>query len=70
MCYRENKSLFFDIIKNGHIFPSKVFLFNKITDSFLVEKWGTLECARRYVCKNLLNLDFQDSICFGIFQVT
>ena len=22
--YRENKSLFLDVIKNGHIFPSKV----------------------------------------------
>ena len=40
-----------------------------ITDSFLAEKRGTLERARRYVCKNLLNLDGQDSICFGIFQV-
>ena len=24
MSYKENKSLFFDAIKNGHIFPSKV----------------------------------------------
>ena len=40
-----------------------------ITDYFLVEKWETLERERRYICKNLLNLDFQDSICFGIFQV-
>ena len=25
--------------------------------------------ARRYVCKNLYNLDCQDSICRDIFQV-
>ena len=24
MCYEENKSLFFDIMKNGQIFPSNV----------------------------------------------
>ena len=24
MCYEENKSLFFEVIKNGQIFPSKV----------------------------------------------
>ena len=40
-----------------------------ITDSFLVEKWGTLERARRYVWKNLSNLDCQDSIRFNIYQV-
>ena len=38
-----------------------------ITDSFLVEKWGTLERAKEYVCKSLLKLDCQDSIEFGIF---
>ena len=26
-CYKENKSLFFDVMKNGQIFPAKVFLF-------------------------------------------
>ena len=52
------------------IFFLKMFLiFNMITDSFLVKKWGTLEHARRYVCKNLLNLDFQDSICFAFFKL-
>ena len=44
-------------------------IFNTITDSFLVEKWGTLERARRYVCKNLLNLDCENSIRFGTYQV-
>ena len=38
-----------------------------ITDSYLVKKWGTLERARRNVWKNVLNLDFQDSICCGIY---
>ena len=27
-CYKENKSLFFDLTKNGHIFPSKVLSFS------------------------------------------
>ena len=45
------------------------FIFNLITDSFLVEKWGILERARRYVWKNVLNLDCQDSIRFNIYKV-
>ena len=50
-------------------FLQKFVIFNMITDSFLVEKWGTLERARRYVWKNLLNLDCQDSVRFNIYQV-
>ena len=38
-------------------------------DSFLVEKWGILKSAARNVCKNLINLDCQDSIRFDIYQV-
>ena len=44
-------------------------IFNMITDSFLVEKCRTLERTRRYVCKNLLNFDCQNSIRFGIFKL-
>ena len=51
-------------------FLQKFVIFNMITDSVLVETRGTLERARRYICKNLLNFDCQDSILFGIFQVT
>ena len=51
------------------LFLQKFVIFNMITTPFLVEKWGTLERARRYVCKNLLNLDCQDSIRFNIYQV-
>ena len=40
-----------------------------ITDSFLVEKWGTLERAKTYVCKSLLDLDCQGSIRLGMFYV-
>ena len=50
-------------------FLQKVVIFNMITDSFLVEKWGRLDRASRYVYKNLLNLDCQDSIRFDIYQV-
>ena len=50
-------------------FLEKFVIFNIITGFFLLEKRVTLERARRYVWKNLLNLDCQDSIRFGIFQV-
>ena len=36
--------------KKYKIFPSKVCM---ITDCVLVQKWGTLERARKYVCKKL-----------------
>ena len=71
MCHKEHtehKSLFFAVIKNDKIFPSNVF--SMITDFFLEDKWGILERVRRYVHKNLLNLDYQDSIPFSIFQVS
>ena len=50
-------------------FHQKFVIFSIITDSFLVEKWGTLEHARRYVCKNVLSFDWQDSICFTFFKL-
>ena len=50
-------------------FAQMFVFFNMMTDSFLVEKRGTLERAWRYVCKNPLNLDSQHSITFAIFQV-
>ena len=53
----------------AEFFLQKFVIFNVITDSFLVEEWGTLEDARKYVCNNVLNLDCQESIRFGIFQV-
>ena len=47
MCYRENKSLFFlASLKMTKFFFRTFVIFNTITDSFLVEKWGTLEHAR------------------------
>ena len=67
-CYKKNKSLFFDFMKNGPIFRSKFVIFSMIPNSFLIEEWETLEDARRYVC-NLLNLDCQDSICFAFFKL-
>ena len=48
-------------------FLQKFVIFNMITDSFLVEKWGTLDGARK--CENVLHLDCQGSIRFGIYQV-
>ena len=49
-------------------FLQKFVISNMITDSFLVEKWGT-ERARRHVSKNLLNLDCQDRIRFDIYNL-
>ena len=54
--------------KIAKLFLQKFVIFNVIIDSTLVERWGTLEHARRYVCKNILNLDCQVGIRFGIFQ--
>ena len=55
--------------KMVRFFPQMFVIFNIITDSFLVEKRGTLERARKHVCKNLLYFHCQDSIRFGIYQV-
>ena len=46
----------------------KFVMLNMILASFLVEKWGTLERARRYVYKNL-NLDYHVSVHFDIFKL-
>ena len=67
MCHKEN--LYFDVIKKVKFFLQKFVIFNMITDTFLIEKRRTLERARRYLCKNLLNPDCQNSIRFGIFQI-
>ena len=69
MCYKGIISLSFDVVPNGQIVTPKMVIFNIIIDSFYAEKWGTLDCTRRCVCKNLLNLDCQVGIRFSIFQV-
>ena len=69
MCYKENESLFFDVMKNGQIFPSKVYHFQYDHRFLFSRERGTLKRARRYVCKNLLNMDCQNSIRFGIFKL-
>ena len=66
---RKTNFFFFTSWKMATFFLQKFVIFNTIPDSFLVEKWGTLERARRYLCKYLLNLDFQDSICFAFFKL-
>ena len=71
ICYKKNKSLFFWRHEKWLIFSFKYFvIFNMITDPFLVKKLGTLERAKRYVWKRLLDLDCQGSISFVIFQGT
>ena len=54
MCYRENKYIFFFFLtslKMTKFFFQTFVIFNMITDSFLVEKWGTLERARNTSAK-------------------
>ena len=68
MCYKEIYLYFLTSRKMAKFFLQKFVISNMITDYFLVEIWGTLERARRYVCKNLLNLNCQDSIYFDIFK--
>ena len=56
-------------MKKGKIFPSNVCHFQYDYRFLFSREMEELELARRYVCKNLLNLDYHDSIRFGIFQV-
>ena len=48
---------------------SKGFYFQYDHRFLFSRETGTLEHVKRYVWKNSLNLDCQDSISFGIFQV-
>ena len=67
---RHKENLYFlTLQKMPKFFLQKFVIFNMITDTFLIEKRRTLERARRYLCKNLLNPDCQNSIRFGIFQI-
>ena len=69
-CFMRKINLqFLKLSKIPKCFLQMFVIFNMITDSSLVQKCGTLERARRYVCKNLLNLDYQNSIHFGIVKL-
>ena len=61
-------TIFLTLQKMTTFFFQKFVIFNMITYSFLVEKQGTLSRARRYISKNLLNLDCQDIILDWIFE--
>ena len=67
-CYKESKSLIFFFFFWCHqTWPNvsfKSLSFSIYGRLFLVEKWRTLERARRYANKMLLNLDCQDSFLF------
>ena len=45
-------SIFLKSWEIAKFFLQKFVILNMITDSFLVEKWRTLERAGKYVCKN------------------
>ena len=67
-CVMRNINLFLASWKMAKLFASKVFHF-QYDDRVLVYKWGTSERAGRYVCKNLWNLDCQDSIYLAFFKL-
>ena len=50
-------------------FLQKFVIFSMITDFFLGEKWGILEGAMRYVCKNIFSLDWLGSIRFVFIKL-
>ena len=54
--------------KMANISFQKFVISDMITNSFLIQKWGALEIARRYDWEYLVNLGCLDSIRFGIFQ--
>ena len=47
----------FDVMKNGHTFPSKICHFQYDHRFLFSREMGKVERAMRCVCKNLLNLD-------------
>ena len=46
MSYKENKSLFFDATKNGHIFPSKVCHFQYDRRFLLSREMGNIRTCK------------------------
>ena len=68
MSYKENKSPFFWRHEKWPHFSLKSFI-PSFSDSFLIEKSGKLERERRYVWKDLLNVDCQDSTCFAFLKL-
>ena len=47
VCYKKNKPQFLWRQENWRNFLFKIVIFSKITGFFLVEKWETLEVARK-----------------------
>ena len=68
-CVIEKINLYFLKSRKMANFFQNFDIFNMITDFFLVEKRRTLQGARSCICKTLLNLDCQDSICLSVTQV-
>ena len=68
MYYKEDKSLFFDVMKNGQIFPSEVCHFQYDHRILFSREIGTIRtCKEIRLQKFRLNLDCKGSIRFGIF---
>ena len=56
-------------MKNGRIFPLKVCHFQYDHRLLFSREMGNIRTCKEYVCKNLLNLDCQNSICFAFFKL-
>ena len=65
--FRKINVHFFKVMKNDEIFPSKVCHF-QYDDRFLFSR-EMENIRRRYVWKDLLNFDCQNSICFAFFRL-
>ena len=69
MCSMENKSFFFDAVKNGQIFPSKVCHFQYDNRFLLSRDMGNIRSCKEVRLKKLIKFRLsEDSIRSGIFQ--
>ena len=66
---RKKKLYLFNVVKNEQIFPSKVCYIQYDQRLFFSREMRTLEVARRYDWKILLNLCCQENIRFGFLKM-
>ena len=68
MCCKKINPYFFDVVRNGQMFPSILCHFQYDIRLFLVEKWEILEVARKHDRKNLLNIALSRWYSFWYFS--
>ena len=65
--YKKNKSLFFDAIKNGQIFPSKVWCFQYGLRFTFSRELGNIRTCKEARLQEPIKFRLRDSIRFSIF---